>query len=255
LQSESGLLSNPWLSAFRQHVLGVLGFMKESQGASSIAWKGAGMSIVRDYRSTRTAVSLALFLSMALLALGARGAFGGTPLPGSSAGVAGFGNVHFDEQGNITVDIGQASAGVPVAGGGIDFKLPGPVVPGAVLILDPLDIGPNNPLGISDRLDFSSDPATGAGHMLYRSLIDDTETVLDPADVASFPTADVTVRAVELGPEGNNQFIYQTSGAIYYGMSDGSIPEPAGLGLLALGWLVLPRCRNRAAAPYGAPVL
>ena len=71
---------------------------------------------------------------------------------------------------------------------------------------------------------------------------------MTPADVASFPTADVTVRDEELGPEGNNQFIYQTSGAIYYGMSDGSIPEPAGLGLLAMGWLILPHRRSRAAA-------
>ena len=87
------------------------------------------MSNVHGYRSSRALVSLALISSIALLALGVRGTFGGTPLPGSAAAGTAFGSVHFDEQGNITVDIGQGVPGVLTTGGGIDFKLPGPVVP------------------------------------------------------------------------------------------------------------------------------
>src|SRR5205823_8813002 len=127
--------------------------------------------------------------------------------------------------------------------GGIDFKLPGPVVPGGVLVLGSSDSA-TGALGISDRLDFSND-AAGVGHLLYRSLTDERELPPDLADVTEFPTTDTSNTVTEVGPEGANAFIYQTSGAIYFGTSDGTIPEPAGSALLGIAAVWLLR-RHRA---------
>ena len=175
-----------------------------------------------------------------LLLLPVHGALGQL-LPGSSTGPSPIGNVHFDEQGVLTLDTGLVIHGTLVAGGGIDYTLPGPVQPGAVLVLGASD-APVGALGISDRLDFSND-ASGKGHMLYRSLLDDTDAAADPADVASFPTTDTAITTPETGPEGDNGFIYQTSGAIYFGVSD-AVPEPALLGLLLTGAAAVIRGRT-----------
>lgn len=166
----------------------------------------------------------------------------GQLLPGSAPPGTNFGNIHFDEQGTMTLNDGTVVHGTALAGGGIDYKLPGPVTPGALLILGVSDALPTGEPGPSDRLDFSVNSA-GEGHLLYRSLRDDTEGVTDPADVASFPTDASNLR--ENGPEGNNSFIYQVSGAIYFGVSD-AVPEPAMAGLAGMIALALVRFRGRA---------
>jgi len=158
----------------------------------------------------------------------------GTPLPGNPGFI-----LEFDEAGHgrIITDAGAVdNPGVALAGGGLVYTLPVPVAPGDVIVVNPLDISPDNPNGFSDLLTFD-------GHgLIYRSLLDEDEAFPDPADVAGliFPTTPFTI--LESGPEGNNGFVWLVdsglpSYTVYNGISD--IPEPStfvlgGLGLTAL---------------------
>jgi MYXO-CTERM domain-containing protein len=114
-------------------------------------------------------------------------------------------------------------------------------------VFTPGDIGPNNPNGFSDQLQFHQGGPTG-GLLTYLSLLDDNEPP-DLADVVGLVPAGGPA-VLEMGPEGNNGFVWgpTPSGAIYQGISD--TPEPStfilgGLGLLAL--FLIGR-RRRAAA-------
>jgi len=168
--------------------------------------------------------------------------------PGATlAGVPGF-TLIFDEQGNSRLNGGLNPNPVTfIPGGGIQFQLPGAVVPGDVLVFNPLDQFAG---GHSDRITFSN--ITNAGvrtdFMLYESLIDESTGADNLADVASFPITSTFV-ANEIGPEGNNGFTWipdpnNTAGAVYNGISDGVVPEPAtivlgGLGMISfvvMGW-------------------
>jgi hypothetical protein len=153
--------------------------------------------------------------------------------------------LNFDEVGNSLLN------GLPnpnqvslVAGGGIDFYLPGIVQPGQVLINSSVDVDPNNVTGDSDLLTFSNGPGLNGvvtGIMRYESLIDPFDPLL-PADVARLKYL-VPIQAIaEVGPEGTNGFLYVVPGAVYNGISDGLVPEPStfilgGLGLLSLAVL------------------
>lgn len=199
--------------------------------------------------SISSSIAVAAFLSGFLLLAPTRDVLA-QALPGSAVPGTTLGNIHFDEKGTMTLDSGVTIHGTAVAGGGIDYTLPGPVVPGALLIFGTSDMLVTGAPGVSDRLDFSVD-ANGAGHMLYRSLLDDTDGAADPADVRAFPTTDTTNTLQEVGPEGNNSFIYQTSGAIYYGVSD-AVPEPAAGVLLGVAALAFVGRRTRAMLPPAA---
>jgi hypothetical protein len=137
-----------------------------------------------------------------------------------------------------------------VAGGGIQFYLPGMVQPGQVLINSSVDVDPTNPTGDSDLLTFSNGPGlNGAvtGIMLYESLIDPLDPVL-AADVQRLTFLAPVLTIPEVGPEGTNGFSYIVPGAIYNGISDGFLktPEPStfvlgGFGLLSLAVLAYRR--------------
>jgi len=157
--------------------------------------------------------------------------------------------LNFDEVGNSLLN------GLPnpnqvslVAGGGIDFYLPGPVQPGQILVNSSVDVDPNNVTGDSDLLTFFNGPDVNGlitGIMRYESLIDPFDPLL-PADVARLNYM-VPVQSIgEVGPEGTNGFLYAVPGATYNGISDGLVPEPStfvlgGLGLLSLAALAYRR--------------
>jgi hypothetical protein len=157
----------------------------------------------------------------------------------------------FDEAGNSLLNgLPNPNLVNPVAGGGIQFYLPGIVQPGQVLITSPIDVNSANPNGDSDLLTFSNGPGlNGAlvGIMLYESLIDDaTET--DLADVPRLNYLAPILTILETGPEGANGFSYIVPGASYIGLSDGYLPTPepstfgmAGMGLLCLAALAYRR--------------
>jgi hypothetical protein len=158
--------------------------------------------------------------------------------------------LNFDETGaSLLNGLANPNQVVPVAGGGIDFYLPGIVQPGQILVNSSVDVDPNNISGDSDLLTFFNGPDnTGAltGIMRYESLIDPFDPLL-PADVARLNYM-VPVQSIgEVGPEGTNGFLYVVPGAAYNGISDGFLtPEPStfilgGLGLLSLAALAYRR--------------
>jgi hypothetical protein len=191
-------------------------------------------------RLARFAVASLLFVSMAF---GTATVAHAQLAPGSSiSGTVGF-TFAFDEQGNSLLNGGPNPNTVfLMPGGGIQFTLPGPVIPGDVLVRGLSDVNPGNN-GISDLLSFSNNTAN-QGILTYLSLIDDANDT-DAADHPNFNT--VTPYSVnEVGPEGANGFQWipdpaNLSGAIYNGVSDGVLPSPepstfilGGLGLLSL---------------------
>jgi MYXO-CTERM domain-containing protein len=198
-----------------------------------------GMSICRR----RRAQSTVLGLLTVVMALGTSGTAFAQPLPAPGtplAGVPGF-TIQFDEQGNSLLNGGPNPNPVTlIAGGGIEFFLPGPVTPGDVLIRGLSDISAVNN-GISDLLSFSNNTAN-QGILSYFSLIDDASEV-EPADVLSF-NLNTPYGAIEFGPEGMNSFTWipdmtNPLGAFYNGISDGLIPEPSSFILGALGLIAL----------------
>jgi MYXO-CTERM domain-containing protein len=159
----------------------------------------------------------------------------------------------FDEAGNSLLN------GLPnpnqitfVAGGGIEYFLPGIVQPGQILVNSSVDVDPTNPTGDSDLLTFLNGPNNNGvvtGIMLYESLLDPFDPIL-PADVARLNYLAPIQTLAEIGPEGNNGFSYIVPGAVYNGISDGLIPEPStfvlgGLGLLSLAAIAYRRRRER----------
>ncbi len=179
----------------------------------------------------------------------------GLPLPGTPDFT-----LKFDEQGNnlfqfINPPFGSMVLPTQPTAIGLEFLLPGPVFPGDVLVTNPtIDTSTN---GNTDLLSFFDRPNTAGtlDHvMLYQSLIDD---VLDPKDLADVPFFTFVNAAVppsfasETGAEGNNQFFWTpvlSTGTVYNGISDGTIPEPStmvlgSLGLLSLAALAYRRSR------------
>ena len=136
-----------------------------------------------------------------------------------------------------------------VAGGGIQFYLPGPVQPGQILVASSVDVDPTNVTGDSDLLTFSNGPGLNGivtGILLYESLLDPSDPLL-AADVPRLNYIAPIQMIAEVGPEGNNGFSYIVPGATYNGISDGSlVPEPSsfimgGVGLLSLAALAYRR--------------
>jgi hypothetical protein len=145
----------------------------------------------------------------------------------------------FDELGNGTLGTPSGigpDPGVAVAGVGVQYALPVPVIPGDVLVKGPADDVAN--FGYSDRLVFDNGPVGGI--LTFQSLRDDASPP-DPADVPTFPITSSFV-VFEIGPEGNNSFSWTPgagfpTGATYQGISD--TPEPSTLILGALGLVAL----------------
>ena len=156
----------------------------------------------------------------------------------------------FDETGTSFLNgLPNPNQIVFVAGGGIEFYLPGPVQPGQILVNSSVDVDPNNPGGDSDLLTFSNGPDINGlitGILLYESLLDPFDPVL-AADVPVLNYMQPIQSIGEIGPEGTNGFSYVVPGAIYNGISDGYlVPEPtsfamAGFGLLSLAALAYRR--------------
>ncbi len=201
------------------------------------------------YRTLAIRISLLALLAFA----GNTTAFAqpGTPL----VGTPGF-TLNFDETGTSLLNGGpNPNPVVPVAGGGLQFYLPGQVSPGDVVIVAPFDINSANPHGQSDVLSFSNGPGvngTLTGIMLYQSLIDPGDPLL-AADVQGLVFATPFSPLQETGTEAANGFSWITTGATYNGLSDGFLrtPEPstfilAGLGLLSLAALAYRRRLARA---------
>lgn len=192
---------------------------------------------------TNTIRSLAIGVSiLTTLAFGSARTFAqaiGQPI----AAVPPF-QLDFDETGNSLLNgLPNPNQVVPVAGGGIQFYLPGIVQPGQVLITNLNDITTANPTGDSDLLTFSNGPGlNGAltGIMLYESLFDPPEPLL-AADVPLLNYIAPILTIAEIGPEGSNGFSYIVPGATYNGVSDGFLrtPEPSTFVLGALGLLGL----------------
>jgi len=181
-----------------------------------------------------TSLLIALAVGSAKIAIG-----GLPPNPGMPVGgTPGF-TMTFDENGNATIN-GQPVPMLGIApGGGIVYPLPGPVFPGFVNVFGPSDIGPNNPNGFSDLLQFQGGGPNG-GVLIYSSLLDDPSAP-DLADVVGLLQQNTPFSVIEFGPEGNNGFVWigpnDPTQTLYQGISD--IPEPStfilgGLGLIAL---------------------
>ncbi len=196
---------------------------------------------------TNTYRTLALGISIfSVLAFGAaKNVFAQGPGPGAAApGSVGF-TLQFDETGAALLN-GVPTAGVPIAGGGVNFFLPIPVITGDVLINSTIDVDPTNPTGDSDLLIFSNTVLSSGqtvGVMTYQSLIDPNDP-LDAADVPSLSYIAPVLTIREIGPEGNNGFTWvpdpgNAAGSVYIGISDGVLrtPEPSTFVLGALGLL------------------
>jgi hypothetical protein len=154
----------------------------------------------------------------------------------SSASAGAIPPLTFDENGNgafgpgiIAPDPGPG--GLPAV---LTYHLPFAGVPGDVLLTD-ADAGDN----FLDALRFN-----GNGTLIFYS--DNIGGVDALADTPSAPTAlyPNQVRIPEVGPEGNNGAFYtpgpnnpgfDPSLPTYHFISDGSVPEPASLSLLATG--------------------
>ena len=109
--------------------------------------------------------------------------------PGAAApGSVGF-TLQFDENGNSLLNGGpNPFPVVPLAGGGINFYLPVPVVQGYVLVTSSVDVDPAHPSGDSDLMVFFNVPLPSGqmqGVMNYASLIDPGDP-LQLADVNAF---------------------------------------------------------------------
>ncbi len=206
---------------------------------------------------TITFRALAIGISLlGMLALGpARSAFAqliGQPI----AAVPPF-QLDFDETGaSLLNGLPNPNQVTFVAGGGIQFYLPGIVQPGQILITSSIDVDPGNPGGDSDLLTFSNGPGlNGAltGILLFESLIDPNDPLL-AADVPMLNYLAPIQTIAEIGPEGANGFSYIVPGAIYNGISDGRlVPEPStfvmgGFGILSLAALAYRRRRTRRGA-------
>src|SRR5437868_4002497 len=90
--------------------------------------------------------------------------------PGDPLSGAGF-VLNFDERGNSLLNGGpNPNPVVLIPGGGIQYFLPGPVLPGDVLVRGLSDISAMNN-GISDLLSFSNQGCQGI--LTFLSLIDD----------------------------------------------------------------------------------
>jgi hypothetical protein len=124
----------------------------------------------------------------------------------------------------------------------LTFLLPEPVVAGTVIISEPGG-GTSDVLRFTDasgKLTGVTDPLT-TRMIFYSDLPEPGELNPPPADTG-FPdnlTVGNIAFATEIGPEGNNFFIYRPGAAYpanneYIGISDGriGIPEPASLTLL-----------------------
>jgi len=201
------------------------------------------------YRTLAIRISLLALLAFA----GNTNAFAqpGTP----QASVPPF-TLNFDETGASLLNGGpNPNPVVPVAGGGIQFYLPGLVTPGDVLISTGFDVNSANPTGASDVLSFSNGPGltgTLTGIMLYQSLLEPADPLL-AADVQNLVFATPFSPLQETGTEAANGFSWITTGATYNGLSDGFLrtPEPStfvlgGLGLLSLAAMAYWRRRTRS---------
>jgi hypothetical protein len=184
---------------------------------------------------------------LGVLAFGAADSVAGLPLqPGSPVpGVPDF-IFSFDENGHGFFN-GQPVPENPVTGGGIDYFLPVPVVPGDVIVNGPSDIGTTGGNGFSDLLTFMQ--GTTGGVLFYQSLADDSSAP-DLADIVNLIAPTTSFAVLETGPEGNNGFVWNPlpSQTFYRGISD--IPEPSTivLGGLGLASLVALAYRRRRAA-------
>ncbi len=111
----------------------------------------------------------------------------------------------FDETGTSFLNgLPNPNQIVFVAGGGIEFYLPGPVQPGQILVNSSVDVDPNNPGGDSDLLTFSNGPDINGlitGILLYESLLDPFDPVL-AADVPVLNYMQPIQSIGEIGPEG-----------------------------------------------------
>lgn len=180
------------------------------------------------------ALGLSVLAALALASTSMAQPAPGTPLPG----VPGF-TLTFDEYGNSLLNGGpNPNPVVAIAGGGLQYFLPGMVTPGDVVVRNIVDITPANP-GISDLISFAN--IGGQGVLSFFSLIDDADDNA-PADVPTFNFISA-YGATEFGPEGNNSFTWipdpsNSLGAVYIGISDGTIvPEPSTIVLAALGFV------------------
>ncbi len=111
-------------------------------------------------------------------------------------------------------------------GGFLTYQLPDEVVPGDVGVLEP---GSNDVL--SDGLRFLPNDFDVVSWMQFYSDKDDA--VLAPADTGFPGDFAPSYTCCEIGPEGANYFVYGATGEtgavqnVYFGISDGKIPEPA----------------------------